>query len=189
MSKSYLQELTRSKVLPYAQNADGEPVIGRYNWRETIKSFIHFLRSRTKAPKSSSAAEFDAARTLRMSEAAKTAQIKNAIIVGTVYLAKDVDQILSEMIVSTKNRLLGFPAQLLRVTEGEEDLNEKLKLGQKMMEECLVELSVPDAETIRGRDRKLTEFGDVFATDGDTEEEQEMKRGPGRPRKEEVVLT
>jgi hypothetical protein len=186
ITKSYLRELTRSRVLPYAQNADRETVIGRYNGSETVKAYIRFLKNRTKAPKSSSAAEFDAARTLRMTEAAKTAIIKNAIIVGTVYRAKDVDQILSEKIVATKSRLLAFPAQLLRMTE-ELDLNEKIKMGQKMIEECLVDLSVPDSETIRSRDRKLTEFGDVFATDGDTEEEERKKRG--RPRKEEIAFT
>jgi hypothetical protein len=67
------------------------------------------------------------------------------------------------------------------------DLNEKIKMGQKMIEECLVDLSVPDSETIRSRDCKLTEFGDVFATDGDTEEEERKKRG--RPRKEEIAFT
>jgi hypothetical protein len=85
ITKSYLRELTRSRVLPYAQNADREAVIGRSNGRKTVKAYIRFLKNRTKAPKSSSAAEFDAARTLRMTEAAKTAIIKNAIIVGTVY--------------------------------------------------------------------------------------------------------
>lgn len=115
ITKSYLRELTRSRVLPYAQNADRETVIGRYNGRKTVKACIRFLKNRTKAPKSSSAAEFDAARTLRMTGAAKTAIIKNAIIVGTVYRAKDVDQILSEKIVATKSRLLAFPAQLLRM--------------------------------------------------------------------------
>jgi len=187
ITSPYLTKLVADKVLAFAKNDDGEVVNGRFHLRDTVRAYIKYILQRVK-DKPSSAAAFDQARTRRMAETAKTAQIKNAIITGTVYLAKDVDQILSEKITWTKNRLLAFPAQLVRMTEGMDNEDEKIRIGQQMMYDCLVDLSVPTSEEVRSRDRKLQEFGEVFNTDGDEDDEPEVKRGRGRPRKQEEML-
>ncbi len=96
-----------------------------------------------------------------MKAAAQQAELKTEMMMGTVAYLKDCDAAVLEKIIATKSRLLALPATLVRMIEGMDDLNEKIKIGSKLMEDALIDLSVPSHESITSRNRTLVVSGQL----------------------------
>ena len=169
-STDKVQKLTTAGVLSYAMYSDGSILKGRYFLHDTIPKYCKYFANKLRSKNPSIA--YDDARTLRMQEMARTAAIKNGLLTGQVYLASDVENVTTTMLLGVRSRLLTLPSQVARLLIGLEDFDRIMTILTDAMHDALEGLQTPSDSKIRGETKKIAEFMDVFA---DSNEKVEVK--------------
>ncbi|MDF2596613.1 MAG: hypothetical protein K0R69_2954 [Clostridia bacterium] len=87
---------------------------GRYNLPESIKTYINMIKMEKDIMGSTTAGDLDleTERAIKTRVERKQAEIKLALMKGEVHKAYDVQQVMADMLISFRTRLLNIPAKL-----------------------------------------------------------------------------
>lgn len=90
----------------------------------------------------------------------KISQIKLRKMKRELHEAKDVENFLTDMLISFRNRLMSIPAKVAPLVQGEDDVNQIVAILEKEVYETLDELSEYDPMKIDGEKMNYADMED-----------------------------
>jgi hypothetical protein len=125
---------------------------GRYDLWASIKGYVKFLQERTAGRSAGETGdEYDKQRTRLYKARAELAENQSLIMQGKVHDAEAVAAVWSDMVTSSRSKLLSMPTKLAGSVQGMSDIAEIRAALEAGVHEALNELAQYDPGRVTGR--------------------------------------
>lgn len=146
MTERNVRQLTQKKVL-----SEYKP--GLYKLRETIHEYIQFLRNQN--PESEDV-DYNEERAKLVKVKREHEELELMLKKGEAHKTEEVEQVLTDMLIKFKTRLMAIPAKQSPILVKKTDQTEVFRILKAAIDEALEELS--DYDSTFGRDTDGTEY-------------------------------
>lgn len=144
---------------------------GRYNFVESVQNYIVYLRTNTELKESKTDLKVDYEHEHALLEKAKRekAEIELKVMRGEVHLAEDVEQVMNDMLVNFRGKILSMPSKLSPMLVARDNVNNIKDIIEKNCFEVLDELKSYDTKAFYND--KYIDFEEIEEGEGGEEEE------------------
>ena len=126
---------------------------GLYNIDEATRQYINFLRK--KNPEAEEKVDYNTERAKLVRAKREAQELELQMRKNEVHTCEDVEQVMSDMLIRFKTRLMAIPAKLSPIMSKKTDQTEIFKTMKTAIDEALEELS--DFDTVFGEDGQKNE--------------------------------
>lgn len=123
---------------------------GLYDLKTATQQYINFLRK--KNPDAEEKVDYNTERAKLVRAKRESQELELQLRKNELHTAEDVEQVMTDMLIRFKTRLMAMPAKLSPILAKKTDQTEIFKLMKTGVDEALEELA--DFDTVFGEDRK-----------------------------------
>jgi phage terminase Nu1 subunit (DNA packaging protein) len=157
-TRRHINQLTREGVLE-------RKAPGRFLLMQNIKKYIDFIRTGQRSDEEEEAtAQYWEEKALHEKAKREMAELKLAKLKNQLHDARDVEMVMTNMLVTFRNRILAMPSKLAPQLIGVTNLAEIQSIIDKEAREALTELSEYDPAMFAGGE-ELEEDDEVVSQD------------------------
>lgn len=123
---------------------------GLYDLKTATQQYVNFLRK--KNPDAEEKVDYNTERAKLVRAKRESQELELQLRKNELHTAEDVEQVMTDMLIRFKTRLMAMPAKLSPILAKKTDQTEIFKLMKTGVDEALEELA--DFDTVFGEDRK-----------------------------------